>query len=201
MKFQEILNKNITILFSEPLNYLLISPTDLINLFKTGDEKLDRHTFIEAPGLKVLVFPNRQKEIVFEANRLLINDKTREDPTKSEIFDYLEKIIEKNKMIDKNKISAYGFNFDVIVSSEKRLKDFINPEIMGVFNNIKSVGIQLSFGKESLIQNFQIIPTPVENQFIICVNFNYSGILEEKEKIKEKFVKNFEKLIELIEKL
>lgn len=52
MKPQEIINKNITILFSEPLNHLLISPTELINSFKIGDEKLDRHTFIEAPVLK-----------------------------------------------------------------------------------------------------------------------------------------------------
>jgi len=202
MKPQEIINKNITILFSEPLNHLLISPTELINLFKIGDEKLDRHTFIEAPGLKVLVFPNRQKEIIFESNRLLINDKTKEEVSKSEIFDYLEKIIEKNRMVDKNKISAYGFNFDVIASSEKgKLKDFINPEITGVFSKVKSIGIKLFFEKESLLQNFQITPTLLENQFLIQVNFHYPGVLEEKEKIREKFLDDFNKLIKLVENL
>ena len=202
MKLQEIINKNITLLFSEPLNHLLISPTELINLFKIGDEKLDRHTLIEAPGLKVLVFPNRQKEIAFESNRLLISDKTKEDVSQSEIFDYLEKIVEKNRMVDKNKISAYGFNFDVIALSEKgKLEDFINPEIIGVFSKIKSAGIKFFFEKESSLQDFQITPTPLENQFLIRANFHYAGVLEEKEKIKEKFLKDFNELFKLIENL
>lgn len=202
MKVNEIVNKNITILFSEAINHLLISPTDLIRLFKTGNEKLDLHTFIEAPGFKVLVFPNREKEIIFEANRILINDKTKEEPAKSEIFDYLENIIEKNKTIDKDKILAYGFNFDVIALSEKRKsKDFLNPGVINLFDNVKSTSFRLFFEKDSLLQDFQVSPTAIESQFLIHANTHHSGGLEKKEKMRKKFLEDFNKVIKLIEKL
>ena len=81
------------------------------------------------------------------------------------------------------------------------MKDFINPEITGVFSKVKSIGIKLFFEKESLLQNFQITPTLLENQFLIQVNFHYPGVLEEKEKIREKFLDDFNKLIKLVENL
>jgi len=92
MKIEAIKNINITISFSSSLNHLLISQKDLLELFKTGDPQKDLHTFIEAPGLKVLIFPNRQKDIVFEANRVLVNEKTGVRPEESKIIDNFQKI-------------------------------------------------------------------------------------------------------------
>lgn len=76
MKIETIKNVNIAVLFSEPLNHLLISQKGLLDLFKTRDQQKNQHTFVEAPCLKVLIFPNLKKEVVFEWVRVLVNDKS-----------------------------------------------------------------------------------------------------------------------------
>lgn len=76
MKIESVKNLNITLLFSAPLNHNLVSQQELFGSFKTDDPKDDLNSFIAAPGIRALIFPNRQKEIIFEANRILINEKT-----------------------------------------------------------------------------------------------------------------------------
>jgi len=202
MEYKEILNTNITLLFSEPLNHLLITLKDLIDLFKIGDEKLDQHSFIEAPGLKVLIFPNRQKELIFEANRILINDKSKKEPQNSEIVDYLEKILRKNKMVDRNKIIAYGFNCDIIGTLEKgKVEDFISSKVKEAVENIKSAGINLVFEKNSSRQTLQITPLPTANHFLIHLNVHYQQSLDELGIIKEKLNNNFIDSLNLIKKI
>ena len=202
MEYKEILNTNITLLFSEPLNHLLITFKDLVDLFKIGDEKLDQHSFIEAPGLKVLIFPNRQKELIFEANRILINDKSKKEPQNSEVVDYLEKILQKNKMVDRNKIIAYGFNYDIIGTSEKgKVEDFISSKIKEAVENIKSAGVNLVFEKDTSRQVLQITPHATPNQFLIHLNIHYQRPLEELITIKEKLNNDFINFLELIKKI
>jgi len=125
MKIEAIKNINITVLFSAPINHLLVSQEELLNLFKSGDQQRDQHNFIEAPGLKVVAFPNLKKDIVFEASRFLINDKN-EVIEKTQIIDDLQKIIN-SSMIEKDKIIAYGFNYDTIVYPQK-LATWLVPE-------------------------------------------------------------------------
>lgn len=63
MKIETIKSVNITMLFASPINHLLISREGLLNLFKTDDKEKDKMAFIEAPGLKVLIFPNQKKRV------------------------------------------------------------------------------------------------------------------------------------------
>lgn len=202
MEPKEIININITLLFSEPLNHLLITFKDLFELFSIGDEKLDQHSFIEAPGLKILIFPNRQKEIVFEMNRVLINDKSKKEPQNSEIVDDLEKILQKNKMIDKEKIIAFGFNYDIIGTTEKeKFEDFISSKIIEAVSNIKSAGINLFFEKNNSRRSLQITPLPEANQFLIHLNVHYQQRFEELNTIKTKLIQDFNDFLNLIKKI
>jgi hypothetical protein len=200
MKAKDIKQVNITVIFSESLNHLLIPNMDLFELFKTSDEKLDKHTFLEAPGLKVLVLVNRQKEIIFEANRILINDKSKREPSKSEVVDDLEKIIQKG-LVDRSKIVAYGFNYDLIAESEKNdPTKFINPEIQLMIPSIKSVGIKLTFEKNDHQQTLDVTPLR-EKSFLVHINTHYSRKLENAKEVKVQLQKDFSGFINLMKKL
>lgn len=201
MELKEIKQLNITVLFSEPLNHLLIPFKDIFELFKTGDPHLDQHSFIEAPGLKVLIFINRQKEIVFEANRILIIDKSKKEPKEVEIIADLEKIFEKG-LADKEKISAYGFNYDIIgLSTKIKYTDLIGSKINSIIENIKMAGIKVNFDENNSKQILEITPIGPESQFLIHLNVHYQQSLEDIEKVKEKFTRDFVNFINLVEKI
>jgi len=204
MKIEAIKNVNITILFSSPINHLLILQKDLLNLFKTGDPQKDKHTFIEAPGLKVLIFPNRQKEIVFEANRVLVSEKTGNLPRESEIIDDLQKLTAKN-IIEQDKIAAYGFNYDIVVVPENRdfnINDFMGSKISTIGEDIKSFGFNLVFDKNNIKYTFGIKPIGNgEQKFVAHLNAHFAKESLNFEELKKEIITHFEKIKNIIKKL
>lgn len=151
MNIESVKNINITLLFSSPLNHLLISQSDLLNKFKSEDADDNQHSFIGAPGLKILLFPKKQKEIVFEPTRILLNDKTGIAVENTEVVDDLQKILSL-EAVDQNKLNAYGFNYDAVVVPKENFdfKDFISEKIINI-GNLKSVGISISFEQNGVL--------------------------------------------------
>lgn len=202
MKIEVIKNVNITALFSTPINHLLISQKDLIDLFKTNNQKNDERTFVEAPGLKVLVFPNRQKEIVFEATRILINNKTGRNPEETEVVDDLYSIL-KMDLIEQDKLSAYGFNYDVVVVPESdsfNINDLIGSKIAKI-ENIKNAGVNLSFEKDNIIYILDI--KPIRGQrFVAHLNVHFSANkLPSQQDLKKDIKIQFEELKSILQKI
>ncbi len=197
MRIESIKNVNITALFSAPFNHLLISQKDLLDLFKTGNQENDEHAFIEAPGLKILIFPKRQKEIVFESNRILINEKTGVEPEKSEVVEYLQKILEGN-FIEKDKIAAYGYNYDIVIEPEGggfKIDDFIGKKFSSLVE-IKSAGINISFDKNNIKYVFETRPLKDNDQKLVAhfnAHFSVSELPSNKE-LKESLRAQFEEL-------
>lgn len=176
MKIESTKNINVTLLFASPFNHLLITQRDLLSLYNTGDPKKDEHTFVEAPGLKILIFPNRQKEIIFEASRILINDKTGGDLASSEVVADLFRITTQN-FIEQNKQIAYGFNFDVLTAPNDdnfEIADLIGDRIASL-TEIKSAGITISFDMDSISHMLEIKPIIGEVQkFLVHFNAHYN---------------------------
>lgn len=203
MKIEAIKNINITLLFSSPLNHLLISQKDLIDRFKTSDQESDMHSFVEAPGLKVLVFPNRQKEMVFEGARILVNDKTGRKPEETEVIDDLQNILSLDA-IDQNKLSAYGFNYDVVIIPESdsfNINDLVGDKIANI-ENIKSAGVNLSFEKNNIIYVLDIKPIKNEQRFIAHFNAHFSlNKLPDSRRLKEEIKIQFEELKNVLQKI
>ena len=154
MRIESTKNVNITALFSVPLNHLLISQGDLLELFKTENQENDKHTFVEAPGLKVITFPNLKKEIVFESVRILVNDKSETSPESSNVVDDFQKIMDSN-MVEQDKITAYGFNYDVVISPENdsfKIGDLVGTKIANLTDvDIKSAGVNILFDKDNIL--------------------------------------------------
>lgn len=203
MKIEAIKNVNITILFSEPLNHLLISQKELFDLFKTNDKDKDSHTFVEAPGLKVLIFSNLKKEIVFEGVRVLVNDKSETAIEKSEVVSDFKKIIDSN-MINVDKLAAYGFNYDTVVVPENdsfKISDLVGTKIAGIAN-IKNAGVNILFDKDSITYMLEIKPVGKEKKFVAHFNAHFStNKLPESQELKKQIFEQFEEFKKIIEKV
>ena len=202
MKIESIKNVNITALFSAPLNHLLISQKDLLDLFKTENQENDKHTFIEAPGLKVLSFPSKQKEIIFEATRILVNDKTGNQIENIEVINDLRNIL-KIGLIDQDKLTAYGFNYDVVVLSDSNfnINNLVGNKIASI-ENIKSAGVNFSFEKNNIIYALDIKPIRDEQKFVAHFNahFNVSKLPDSQE-LKKEIKMQFEELKNVLQKI
>lgn len=203
VKIEAVKNVNITVLFASSINHLLISQGGLLDLFKTGDEAKDKRTFVEAPGLKVVIFPNRKKELVFEGTRILVNDKNEVLPKDSDIIDDFEKII-KSDMVEQNKVAAFGFNYDAVVIPENssfKSNDLVGSKVAGI-EGIKSAGVNILFEKEGTTYVLEIKPIGSEQKFVAHFNAHFStnklpGTKELKEKINKEFLE-FKNTIEKI---
>jgi len=203
MKIESIKNVNITALFSTPLNHLLISQKGLLDLFQLGNQEKDRRTFIEAPGLKVLIFPNRKKEFVFEGTRILVNDKSEVLPGESTVIDDFEKII-KSDMVEQNKVAAYGFNYDAIVIPENghfKISELVGSKIASI-QDIKRAGVNILFEKNNTTYVLEIKPIGSEQKFIAHFNVHFStNELPTVEELKQKINKEFLEFKNIIEKI
>ena len=201
MKIESIKNVNITALFSSPLNHLLISQKDLLDLLKIEDEQ---KSFVEAPGLKVLMFPKKQKEFVFEGVRILVNDKSGASPENSDAVDNFQKIIKSN-IIEQSKITAYGFNYDIIIAPENEnftIEDFVSSKISAIAEEIKSVGVNLIFDKNNVRYTLEIKPIDDKNKsFLAHFNAHIIRELPNFEELKKEIVNQFEEFKKVIEKI
>jgi len=203
MKIEAVKNVNITVLFSASINHLLVSQKGILDLFKTGDETKDKRTFIEAPGLKVIIFPNRKKDFVFEGTRILVNDKNEVPPKDSDVIDDFNKIINSD-MVEKSKVAAYGFNYDAVVIPENsnfKISDLVGDKVASI-QDIKGAGVNILFEKDGVSYSLEVKPIGSEQKFIAHFNAHFStnklpGTNELKEKIKKEFIE-FENTVEKI---
>lgn len=195
MKIEAVKDVNITVLFTSPINHLLVSQKGLLDMFKIGDLQKDQHTFVEAPGLKVLIFLNQKKDFVFEGTRILVSDKSEVLPKDSAIMDDFEKII-KSDMVEQNKIAAYGFNYDAIVIPENgnfKISELVGSKIADIKDiNIKSAGVNISFEKKNTTYVLEIKPIGIEQKFIAHFNAHFStNKLPAVDELKLKIIKEF----------
>lgn len=205
MKIESIKKINITLLFSGPINHSLISQQDLLNLFRTGDAEKDKYTFIDAPGLRVFILPNQQKEIIFEANRILINDRTGKSSKDSEVVNDLQRLLDTN-LLEKDKIIAYGFNYDVIAipsNGSFEVEDLIGKKIITIIKEIKKAGINISFEKDGVkyLLNLNILEESGK-KFLALINVHFDiSELPNFITLKEKILKEYKNFEEIIQKL
>ena len=204
MKIEAIKNVNITVLFSAPLNHLLLSQKGLLDLFKIGEQEKDKHTFVEAPGLKVLIFPNMKKEFVFEGVRILVSDKSETLPENSDVIDDFQKIITSNMGVERGKVAAYGFNYDAIVVPENggfKISDLVGTKIADIAD-IKSAGINILFNKDNITYVLEIKPIGSEQKFVAHFNAHFStNKLPEFQELKKQIQGQFEEFKNIIKKI
>jgi hypothetical protein len=192
MKIETIKQLNITGLFGESLNHNSVSIQELVKQFSTGNDEDDKHTAIEAPGLKVLAFPNRQLDYVFESQRMLANDKSGKDIKESPVIDDFFVLLK--DYADMSELEAYGFNYDVIATQDSTI-DFdslIGEPIKKVVDGlIETTGVKVNYSKNNLAYELQVSPVNPK-KVVVHLNVHFSeGDLPEQEELKGLFDKHY----------
>lgn len=195
MKMLKIKQSNIAIVF-ERLDHSVLSPEELKKMLDySKDEAL---SVIEAPGLKLFLLPNKKKAIVFEQNRLRINDDSGNEVDKSEVLDILQKMISK---FNTAKILAIGFNYAVMAEIDSR--KLVQNLYSGVFKNHQSIqllkgGFRLGYEKDKHRFDLVLSPTELENQILITLNSHYDSIPSD---LSTKFSSDFKEIERIIKGL
>lgn len=202
MKIQGLKNLNITLLFSTPLNHLLISQGEVVELFKTGDMQKDLFSTIEAPGFKAVIFQNQKKDIAFENSRVSLSDKSEVEISQSVIVSDLRKILDSKLFVDQSKIIAYGFNYDFLAELDNG-NDLIGKKISELPNiTVKNPGVNFSFEKNGATSILSISPTGKEKLFLVHLNSNFNSVVVPADKVlNEQIITQFKNLEEILNNL
>jgi len=177
IKSQEIKQLNITSIFTE-IDHSLISSEKLREIFNLTEEEKKKSPFFEIPGIKSLILPpEKQKEVIFESNKLRINDKSGKLPQHSDLVNDFYKVINAN-LVDRAKLIAYGFNYDILITTEEEIdyRIFIGKKILSILDNnpLLDGGVRMRYLKDNKRLDLQFIPIVGQNkQFIIHLNVHY----------------------------
>lgn len=183
IKSQEIKQLNITAVFSE-IDHTSITAEKMRNVFELTEEEKKNSPFLEpSPEVKILAIPNRKKDVIIEANRLRVNDRSGKKPKESDLIQDFRKAFE--NLVDKEKIVAYGFNYDILVFTEEPIEYevFIGDKMLSILNKglLSEAGMRMVYKKEDKRFDLQISPiVGIANQFLLHLNIHY-----EKREIKD----------------
>lgn len=204
MKMESVKNLNITLLFSSSLDHNLVSQQGLFDSFKTGNSQNDINNFIAAPGIKALILPAQRRDVIFESNRILLNERTGKMPEESNLIDNLRIIIDKS-FFEKEKIVAYGFNYEIIAIPDNEsfdISDLVSEKIAKI-GAIKGVGVSFVFDKNGARYVVEIKPMGgAMKKFSVSLNIHHSKKdLPPFDDLKKDLVAGFSELKELIVKI
>jgi len=185
IKSQEIKQLNITAVFSE-IDHTSITAEKMRKVFELTEEEKKNSPFLEpSPVVKILAIPNRKKDIIIEANRLRVNDKSGKKPKESDLIQDFRKVFE--NLVDKEKMVAYGFNYDILVLTEQPIdyKIFIGSKMLSIIDEgiLSEAGMRMIYRKDDKRFDLQISPIVGSvNQFLLHLNIHYD----------KKEIKNFD---------
>lgn len=198
---QKITKLNITAVFRK-INHSRLSAEMMRNIFQLN--KKDNSPFFEpSPDVKILLLPTEKKDALVEHNRLLINDYSGEKPTESSLIKYFKTAFD--NLTDKSKITAYGFNYDLLIKSKNKInfKKFLGNTLLKslLTTSILESGVRVLFDKAQLRYDLQIVPAGSPNNILIHINAHYSSKKINFQDLKKQFNKHYLELIKIIESI
>ena len=205
IKSQEIKQLNITAVFSE-IDHTSITAEKMREIFGLTEEEKKKSPFFEIPGVKTLIMPpEKQKDISFESNRLRLNDKTGKEPKDSDLVQDFYKAFE--NLVDKTKLIAYGFNYDILVTTEEPVeyRTFVGEKMLSVLNGgeLSEAGMRMVYRKENKRFDFQISPIMGQsNQFLLHLNVHYDkNKIEDFTLVQNQFIEGYSEIQKIINQL
>jgi len=204
IKSQEIKQLNITAVFSE-IDHTSITAEKMRNVFELTEEEKKKSPFFEIPGIKTLIIPEKQKDVSFESNRLRVNDKSGKEPKESDLVQNFYKVF--INLVDKTKLIAYGFNYDILVTTEEPVeyRIFIGEKMLSILNggDLSEAGMRMVYRRENKRFDLQISPIMGQpKQFLIHLNVHYDkDKIEDFTLIQNQFVEGYSEIQKIITQL
>lgn len=191
MKIIRIKQSNIVVVF-ENLDHSTLDANEVRKILKYS--KSEALSVIEAPGLKAFIAPRDKTAIIFEQNRLKVNDdsgKKVEDSKITNLFSALRTNL-------KGKEVAFGFNYTLIIeydslTATRKLGSTIFNKQEGI--ELVKGGYQLSYKRSG--KNFRIglNPTEIKDRGILTLNSHYESIPA---KYSLNFIKDYKEISKIL---
>lgn len=203
IKSKEIKQLNITAVFEE-IDYISITAEKMRKAFELNEKERRSSPFLEpSPSTKILGIPNRQKDIIIQDNRLRVNDNSGKEPTKSELAKYFQ--IAFNNFVDEIKLIAYGFNYDILVKSEKKInfKKLLGRDMLKSLlgSSILESGTRVLFTKREKLYDLRISPTGDPYEILFHLNAHYSLKKINLPQLRKQLNENYLELIRIMEEV
>lgn len=201
---KRILQINITAIL-ENIEIESISSQKLKDIFELNDDERKNTVFFEVPGIRSFFIQNRAIEVIFESNRIRFNDKTGKEAEESNLIYYLQKVFV--KLFEVDKIIAYGFNYDVLISYEEKInfENLFSDNVLKILNGEKllEAGFRIAFKKNERRLDFQLVPILGNlKQVIATLNVHFDiPKIENYDLIKEQFLNGYSEMQEIISRL
>ncbi len=200
---QEIKQLNITAVFTE-VDHTSITPEKMRKIFELTKEENKTSPFLEpSQFIKILGIPSRQKDIIIEGERLRVNDKGGKKPQDSDLIRYFQ--IAFRELTKKDKLIAYGFNYDILVISEKKVdfKKFLGTNVIKSLSatSILESGLRVLSTKKEKRYDLQISPTGDPKRLLFHLNVHCPFKKIDFEQLQKQFKENYLSLIKIIEKI
>jgi len=165
---------NITLLLKQPMESLP-NKKEIGEALNIPEEEVNNSLSIEVPGgNKIFAFPSQTKEFIFEPQRVRINDKSGKSIDESDIVNDFKKIFD--KFIPADSVVAYGYNFDIVLSTKDEIKpaDLVSDKVLKNFGKTKILesGIRITLEKDNAKFDFQLIPTGNNKQQFLHLNIH-----------------------------
>jgi len=204
IKSQEIKQLNITALFTE-IDHASITAQKMREVLNLNDAEKTNSPFFEIPGVKSLLVPSRQKDIVLEGNRLRVNEKSGKEPKNSNLVQDFQKALE--NLVDRTKLVAYGFNYDILITTEEPMdyKTFIGEKMLSILNSgvLSEAGMRMVYKKDNKRFDLQISPIGgLPKQFVAHLNIHYDiNKIEDFALIHNQFIQGYSEIQKIISQL
>ncbi|MFA5188908.1 MAG: hypothetical protein WC460_06100 [Patescibacteria group bacterium] len=175
----DIKNFNITGLYDNELEG--ITQEKVIELLSiTGDEAKNLF-FLGIGSNRVFVIPDRNLEIKFESNRLIVNNKTEGNDNPEFI---IETFIKLQGLIEESELKAYGFNLDINATADNEIdwNKFLNNDFLKNINATDTlINASIKIKKhlpDDVISVLELIPSEEKNVIGVHLNrhFNLSEL-------------------------
>lgn len=203
IKSQEIKQSNVTAVFTE-IDHVSITPEKMRKIFELTEEENKTSPFLEpSQFIKILGIPNRRKDIIIEGRRLRVNDSGGKKPQDSDLVKYFQ--IAFRKLTDRDKLIAYGFNYDMLVTYIKKIdfKKFLGINVIRSLStaSILESGLRVLSAKQDKRYDLQVSPTGDSNKLLFHLNTHYPLKKIDFQQLQKQFEEDYSYLIRIIEKI
>lgn len=154
------------------VNLTTLTPQQLLSPFQENNLQDKGIKLLEVKGIYIVIFPYKEIDIIIEASRILVNDRSGVEPKKSKLINYFK--IALNSYTEKKSLQAYGFNYDVSVETNKpfNFKTLLSNKVNSLARGKRYLKSYARIAYESEKKKYDLRITPLQKNTQLSMHLN-----------------------------